>query len=176
MISLVMLPELSTTKMMSTGFLVSVAVSVCVTHAAEQRDELNVQSLLQPSVPTWFGSASTLAHVCAARSVPSHCSPALTVSLPQKLILQAVEQPSRPVERLQGLSRKAGLNAASSGLDYVARTAVEFVLNPVLVNGLGRRVYGVSCGVLWRLTGYLWATTGRLGSGAAVGDRQPAAH
>ncbi len=63
-------------------------------------------------------------------------------------------------ERLQKLSRKAGLNAAASGIDYVARTAIEFILNPVLVAGLGSTMYGV-WRVLWRLTGYLWATTGR---------------
>lgn len=63
-------------------------------------------------------------------------------------------------ERLQGLSRKAGLNALASGLDYGARTVVEFVLNPILVSGLGTGLYGV-WRVLWRLTGYLWATTGR---------------
>lgn len=63
-------------------------------------------------------------------------------------------------DRLQGLSKKAGLNAAASGIDYGARTAVEFVLNPILVAGLGSTLYGV-WRVLWRLTGYLWATTGR---------------
>jgi O-antigen/teichoic acid export membrane protein len=57
-------------------------------------------------------------------------------------------------------SRRASLNALAAGLDYVARTVVELVLNPLLVRGLGPALFGV-WRVLWRWTGYVWATTGR---------------
>ena len=57
-------------------------------------------------------------------------------------------------------SRRASLNALASGLDFVARVAVEFVLTPLLVAGLGSYLYG-AWRVLWRLSGYLWASSGR---------------
>lgn len=62
--------------------------------------------------------------------------------------------------RTQGLSRKASLNAVAAGLDFVARTIVELILNPLLLRGLGDYLYG-AWRILWRLTGYLWATSGR---------------
>ncbi len=74
--------------------------------------------------------------------------------------MQLDRSTAEPDDRLRGLSKKAGLNAAAGGIDYGARTVVEFVLNPILVAGLGSTLYGV-WRVLWRLTGYLWATTGR---------------
>ncbi len=58
------------------------------------------------------------------------------------------------------LSRKASLNAAAAGLDYAALTASELVINPVLVAGLGAYLYG-AWRIMWKLTGYLWATSGR---------------
>ena len=57
-------------------------------------------------------------------------------------------------------SRRASLNALASGLDFMARIAVEFVLTPLLVAGLGSYLYG-AWRVLWRLSGYLWASSGR---------------
>lgn len=59
-----------------------------------------------------------------------------------------------------GLSRRASLNGIASALDFVARIAVQFLLNPLLVSGLGRYLYG-AWRVLWQLSGYLWATSGR---------------
>ncbi|MGD9704285.1 MAG: lipopolysaccharide biosynthesis protein [Acidimicrobiia bacterium] len=64
------------------------------------------------------------------------------------------------MSRSTGLSRKASLNAAAAGLDFGARTIVELVLNPLLLHGLGDYLYG-AWRILWRLTGYLWATSGR---------------
>lgn len=57
-------------------------------------------------------------------------------------------------------SRRASMNALASGLDYGARVAVEFVLTPLMVAGLGAYLYG-AWRVLWRLSGYLWASSGR---------------
>jgi len=58
------------------------------------------------------------------------------------------------------LTRRASLNTVAAGLDYGALTTVEFVVNPVLVSALGTYLYG-AWRVLWKLTGYLWATSGR---------------
>jgi O-antigen/teichoic acid export membrane protein len=58
------------------------------------------------------------------------------------------------------LSRRASLNALAAGLDFVARSVVELVVNPLLVAGLGAHVYG-TWRVLWQWTGYVWATSGR---------------
>jgi O-antigen/teichoic acid export membrane protein len=58
------------------------------------------------------------------------------------------------------LSRRASLNTLASGLDYAARSAVELVLTPLLVAGLGTYLYG-TWRVLWQWTGYVWATSGR---------------
>ena len=62
--------------------------------------------------------------------------------------------------RSGSLSRKASLNAAAAGLDFAARTVVELVLNPLMLRGLGDYLFG-AWRMLWRLTGYLWATSGR---------------
>ena len=59
-----------------------------------------------------------------------------------------------------GLSRRASLNAAAAGLDFGARTVIELVLNPLMLHGLGDYLFG-AWRILWRLTGYLWATSGR---------------
>jgi O-antigen/teichoic acid export membrane protein len=63
---------------------------------------------------------------------------------------------------LSGHSRtkKAYLNATAAGLDYGARMVVGFLVNPILVAGLGAYLYGV-WQVLARLKGYLSAATGR---------------
>lgn len=58
------------------------------------------------------------------------------------------------------LSRRASLNGLASALDFVARITVQFLLTPLLVSGLGRYLYG-AWRVLWQLSGYLWATSGR---------------
>jgi O-antigen/teichoic acid export membrane protein len=58
------------------------------------------------------------------------------------------------------LSKPASLNAVAGGLDFGVRTIVELVLNPLLLSGLGDVLYG-TWRLLWRLTGYLWATSGR---------------
>jgi O-antigen/teichoic acid export membrane protein len=62
--------------------------------------------------------------------------------------------------KLSKLTRRASFNALASGIDFGARMVVEFVLNPILLRGLGSLLFG-TWRVLWRLTGYLWATTGR---------------
>ena len=58
------------------------------------------------------------------------------------------------------LSRKASLISVASGLDYAAGLAVQFVINPALVNGLGSYLYGI-WRILYSLNGYLWSAGGR---------------
>jgi O-antigen/teichoic acid export membrane protein len=60
----------------------------------------------------------------------------------------------------EGLTRKAYLNAFASVLDYVARATLSFVLNPLILDGLGRYAYGIFQ-ILGRLNGYVSATSGR---------------
>jgi O-antigen/teichoic acid export membrane protein len=57
-----------------------------------------------------------------------------------------------------GLTRRAWLTAVASVLDYTAKIIVSFVVTPILVNGLGRSLFGV------------WEMLGRLGSYASVVD------
>jgi O-antigen/teichoic acid export membrane protein len=58
------------------------------------------------------------------------------------------------------LSRRASLTSLASGLDYAAGITVQFVINPLLLQGLGTSLYG-AWRVLYSLNGYLWATGGR---------------
>jgi O-antigen/teichoic acid export membrane protein len=60
----------------------------------------------------------------------------------------------------QSLTSKASLNALASTIDYGARIAIEFALNPFLVAGLGSYLFGM-WRILWRLNGYLFAASGR---------------
>lgn len=73
---------------------------------------------------------------------------------------EAVDEGNPPGRRRWNLSQKASLTALASGLDYVAGITTAFILNPLLVEGLGKYVYGV-WRILWGLSGYLWATSGR---------------
>src|SRR3990172_1308605 len=58
------------------------------------------------------------------------------------------------------LTQKASLNAMASILDYGARWLVTFILNPLLVTGLGDFGYG-AWQVLGRLIGYISPAGGR---------------
>jgi O-antigen/teichoic acid export membrane protein len=71
------------------------------------------------------------------------------------------------------LSKRASLNAFAAGLDYAARIIVELILNPLLVRGLGSYLYG-AWRILWRWTGYVWATSGRSAQALqwAIANRQ----
>ncbi|MCB0064664.1 MAG: hypothetical protein KDE19_21220 [Caldilineaceae bacterium] len=60
----------------------------------------------------------------------------------------------------KSLTGKASLNAVASILDYATRVIVEFILNPLLVAGLGDAGFGL-WRVLWRLNGYMMAAGGR---------------
>lgn len=60
----------------------------------------------------------------------------------------------------KSLTKKASLNAVASILDYGARWFVTFVLNPLLVSGLGDFGYG-TWQVLGRLIGYISPAGGR---------------
>jgi O-antigen/teichoic acid export membrane protein len=62
----------------------------------------------------------------------------------------------------KSLTRKASLNALASALDYAARLGVGFIINPVLVAGLGDYWYG-AWQVLGRLLGYISPASGRPG-------------
>jgi O-antigen/teichoic acid export membrane protein len=58
------------------------------------------------------------------------------------------------------LTKKASLNALTSGLDYAVRLVVGFAVTPLLVMGLGDFYYG-AWQVLKSLVGYLSPATGR---------------
>lgn len=60
----------------------------------------------------------------------------------------------------ESLTKKASLNAFASILDYGARWLITFILNPLLVTGLGDFGYG-AWQVLIRLIGYLSPAGGR---------------
>lgn len=60
----------------------------------------------------------------------------------------------------RGRTKKAYLNAIASGLDYGARVLVSFLLNPILLRGLGSYLFGV-WQVLSRVEGYMLAASGR---------------
>jgi O-antigen/teichoic acid export membrane protein len=62
--------------------------------------------------------------------------------------------------RPKNLSKRASLTSLASSLDYIAGIAVQFIINPLLVHGLGSALYG-AWRVLYSLNGYLWATSGR---------------
>src|SRR5205085_2522754 len=76
---------------------------------------------------------------------------------------EAVELPAPAAARPRpaaSLTQRASLNVAASLLDYAARIAVNFVVIPILVAGLGRSLYGI-WEMLGRLVGYLTAGDGR---------------
>lgn len=58
------------------------------------------------------------------------------------------------------LTKRASLTSLASSLDHIAGLGVQFVINPLLVHGLGSYLYGV-WRVLYSLNGYLWAASGR---------------
>lgn len=58
------------------------------------------------------------------------------------------------------LTKKASLNALASSLDYGARLLVGFLINPLLVRGLGDYGYGI-WQILGRLIGYITPASGR---------------
>ncbi len=60
----------------------------------------------------------------------------------------------------RGLTKKAYLNALAASLDYAARLATGFVINPILVGGLGDFLYG-AWQILGRMMGYISAAGGR---------------
>src|SRR5207248_5742163 len=66
---------------------------------------------------------------------------------------------ARP-RRAASLTQRASLNVAASLLDYAAKIAVNFIVIPILVAGLGRSLYGV-WEMLGRLVGYMSAGDGR---------------
>lgn len=79
--------------------------------------------------------------------------------------------PSRPAGR--DLTSRASLNAVASGLDYSVRAAVELVVSPLLVSGLGAQVYG-AWRVLWQWSAYVWGASGRSAQAlqSAISNRQ----
>jgi len=60
----------------------------------------------------------------------------------------------------ESLTKKAYLNALAAGFDYGARLVVGFLVNPLLVAGLGDYLYGV-WQILGRLIAYISAASGR---------------
>lgn len=62
--------------------------------------------------------------------------------------------------REKSLTWRASLNLAQSVLDYGAKLAVGLIVIPILVNGMGRSLFGV-WEMLGRLVGYLESTDGR---------------
>jgi len=80
------------------------------------------------------------------------------VRLPAPL-QEEVARPPRP-RAAANLTQRASLNVFASLLDYGAKIAVNLVVIPILVTGLGRSLYGV-WEMLGRLVGYLTAGDGR---------------
>lgn len=70
------------------------------------------------------------------------------------------EQPGKKKAPKGHLTRRASLNSVAAALVYVSRLLVGFVVNPILVAGLGSYAYGV-WQVLGRLMGYMSAAGGR---------------
>ena len=68
--------------------------------------------------------------------------------------------PPRSTAPSGSLTRRAALTALASLLDYAARLLVGLVLTPILVNGLGRPLFGVWT-MLGQLISYMTATDGR---------------
>jgi O-antigen/teichoic acid export membrane protein len=62
--------------------------------------------------------------------------------------------------RQKNLTWRASLNLVQSVLDYSAKLAVGLIVVPLVVNGLGRSLFGV-WEMLGRLVGYLESTDGR---------------
>lgn len=60
----------------------------------------------------------------------------------------------------KSLTKHASLNALAAAIEYGARMVMGFVIQPLLVAGLGNYLYG-AWQVLIRLTGYMAAATGR---------------
>jgi O-antigen/teichoic acid export membrane protein len=60
----------------------------------------------------------------------------------------------------KSLSRRASMTSFASALDTAAGLIVQFVINPLLVGGLGTFLYG-AWRFLYSLNGYLWAVSGR---------------
>jgi hypothetical protein len=75
---------------------------------------------------------------------------------------EAAPQARRLRDLLSGrnLTGRATLNAVAGGLDYGARIAVTFLLNPLLVAGLGTTGFGL-WQVLRQLTAYAGPASGR---------------
>lgn len=68
--------------------------------------------------------------------------------------------PAEPVRRPATLTHRASLTAVASLLDYGVKAAVQLVITPILVGGLGRSLYGM-WEMLGRLIGYMSAADGR---------------
>jgi O-antigen/teichoic acid export membrane protein len=79
--------------------------------------------------------------------------------------------PSRPAGR--DLTSRASLNGVAAGLDYSAKAAVELVVSPLLVSGLGAQVFG-AWRVLWQWSSYVWGASGRSAQALqfAIANRQ----
>ena len=60
----------------------------------------------------------------------------------------------------ESLTKKASLNAIASALDYGARLVVGFLVQPIMVSGLGDYFYGV-WQILLRMIGYITPAGGR---------------
>ena len=60
----------------------------------------------------------------------------------------------------EGLTKKASLNAIAAALDYGVRLIVGFLIQPILVSGLGSFYYGV-WQILLRIVGYITPASGR---------------
>ena len=78
----------------------------------------------------------------------------------QSLTVDAPRHGTEAVTQEKGLSKRALLNSVAATVDFLARSIVEFLLNPFLVGRLGSYLYG-AWRVLVSMTGYLWAASGR---------------
>lgn len=70
-----------------------------------------------------------------------------------------IKLPSKAASK-ESLTIRASLNAFAAALDYGARLVVGFLINPLLVNGLGNYGYG-AWQILGRLISYIGPASGR---------------
>src|SRR6266571_2155284 len=92
----------------------------------------------------WIARSTGCVHCCAGMPMATEAPPRPLPAAPAR---------PRPAANL---TQRASLNVAASLLDYGAKIAVNFVVIPILVTGLGRSLYG-TWEMLGRLVGYLTA-------------------
>jgi O-antigen/teichoic acid export membrane protein len=91
---------------------------------------------------------------------------------PGGLMVTSERAATRPAPA-RTLTKRASLNAVASGLDYGVRAAVELLVTPLMVAGLGPALYG-AWRVLLQWSSYVWGASGRSAQALqfAIANRQ----